>query len=84
MPAERLSMRQIREVLRLCFESRLPQRAVARSLGLSQGAVSGYLSRARAVGIAWPLSEDLDVPSPNRASAADPPVFRMAAERAAL
>ena len=60
MPAERLSMRQIREVLRLCFESRLPQRAVARSLGLSQGAVSGYLSRARAVGIAWPLSEDLD------------------------
>jgi hypothetical protein len=31
MPAERLSMRQIREVLRLCFESRLPQRAVARS-----------------------------------------------------
>ena len=60
MPAERLSMRQIREVLRLCFESRLPQRAVARSLGLSQGAVSGYLSRARAVGIVWPLPEDLD------------------------
>src|SRR5271169_3395696 len=60
MPAERLSMRQIREVLRLCVESRLPQRAVARSLGLSQGAVSGYLSRARAVGIAWPLSGDLD------------------------
>src|SRR5215204_6395241 len=60
MPAERLSMRQIREVLRLCFESRLPQRAVARSLGLSQGAVSGYLSRARAAGVAWPLPEDLD------------------------
>ena len=61
MPAERLSMRQIREVLRLCFESRLPQRAVARSLGLGQGTVSGYLSRARATGIAWPLPEDLDV-----------------------
>ena len=60
MPAERLSMRQIREVLRLCFESRLPQRAAARSLGLSQGAVSGYLSRARAAGIAWPLADDLD------------------------
>jgi transposase len=60
MPAERLSMRQIREVLRLCFESRLPQRAVARSLGLGQGTVSGYLSRARATGIAWPLPEDLD------------------------
>ena len=60
MPAERLSMRQIREVLRLCFGSGLPQRAIARSLGLSQGAVSGYLSRARAAGVSWPLPEDLD------------------------
>jgi hypothetical protein len=57
MPAERLSMRQIREVLRLCFGSKLPQRSIAKSLGLSQGAVSGYLSRARAAGIAWPLPE---------------------------
>jgi len=56
MPAERLSMRQIHEVLRLRFASRLPQRAIAKSLGLSQGAVSGYLSRARAAGIVWPLS----------------------------
>ena len=60
MPAERLSMRQIREVLRLRFASELPQRAIATSLGLSQGAVSGYLSRARAAGVAWPLPEDLD------------------------
>src|SRR6202790_463154 len=60
MPAERLSMRQIREVLRLRLDSRLPQRALARSLGLSEGAVSGYLSRARAAGVAWPLPEDLD------------------------
>src|SRR5882672_882891 len=60
MPAERLSMRQIREVLRLRFASQLPQRAIARSLGLSQGAVSGYLSRARAAEISWPLSEELD------------------------
>ena len=60
MPAERLSMRQIRDVLRLCWESRLPQRAAARSLGLGQGTVSSYLSRARAAGLAWPLPEDLD------------------------
>jgi hypothetical protein len=32
-------MRQIHDVLRLCFAAKLPQRAVARSLGLSQGAV---------------------------------------------
>ena len=58
MPAERLSMRQIREVLRLRFASKLPQRAIAKSLGLSQGAVSGYLSRACAAGVVWPLPED--------------------------
>src|SRR5260370_28797062 len=60
MPGERLSMRQIREVLRLRFASKLPQRAIAKSLGLSQGAISGYLSRARAASLVWPLSEDLD------------------------
>src|SRR5437773_1746920 len=60
MPGERLSMRQIREVLRLRFASKLPQRAIAKSLGLSQGAVSGYLSRARAASVVWPLPEDLD------------------------
>src|SRR2546423_14412436 len=60
MPAERVSMRQIREVLRLRFASELPRRAIARGWGLSQGAVSGYLSRARAAGVSWPLAEDLD------------------------
>jgi hypothetical protein len=60
MPAERVSMRQIREVLRLRFASELPQRAIANSLGLSQGAVSGYLSRARAAGESWPLAQDVD------------------------
>src|SRR5580700_5595289 len=60
MPGERVSMRQIREVLRLRFASELPQRGIAKSLGLSQGAVSGYLSRARAAGVSWPLPADLD------------------------
>src|ERR1700750_2236832 len=60
MPPERVSMRQIREVWRLRFASELPQRAIAKSLGLSQGAVSGYLSRARAAGVSWPLPADLD------------------------
>src|SRR6476469_191130 len=60
MPAERVSMCQIREVLRLRFASELPQRAIAKSVGLSQGAVSGYLSRTRAAGVSWPLPADLD------------------------
>jgi transposase len=60
MPGERLSMRQIREVLRLRFAQGLSQRAVGRSLGLSTGAVNGYLSRARRAGLSWPLPETLD------------------------
>jgi transposase len=60
MPAERLSMRQIRDVLRLRFASKLSRRAIAKSLRLSQGAVSTYLTRARAAGIVWPLPDDLD------------------------
>jgi predicted transcriptional regulator len=53
-------MRQIRGVLRLCWESGLPQRAAGRRLGLGQGMVSVYLSRARTAGFTWPLPEDLD------------------------
>jgi transposase len=53
-------MRKIREVLRLRLDQRLPQRAVAQSLGLSQGAVHGYVARARRVGLSWPLPEGLD------------------------
>src|SRR5438552_15538550 len=60
MPAERVSMRQIREVLRLRFASELPQRGIAKSRWLSQGPVSGYPSRARAAGVSWPLPADLD------------------------
>jgi DNA-directed RNA polymerase specialized sigma24 family protein len=47
MPGERLSIRKIREVLRLRLGHKLPQRAVAQRLRLSQGAVSNDLSRAQ-------------------------------------
>jgi transposase len=60
MSGERLSMRKIREVLRLRLDQGLPQRSVAQSLGLSQGAVHGYVARARRVGLSWPLPEGLD------------------------
>ncbi len=60
MPGERLSMRKIREVLRLRLGQRLPQRAVAQSLRLSQGTVNGYIARARRAGLGWPLPDGLD------------------------
>jgi transposase len=53
-------MRKIREVLRLRFASGLSQRAIALSLGLSQGAVCEYLDRARRAGAVWPLPDVLD------------------------
>src|SRR3954463_14932845 len=60
MPGERVSMRNIREVLRLRLGQGLPQRAIARSLGLSLGAVNGYVGRARRAGLCWPLPDGLD------------------------
>ena len=58
MPSERVPMRKIRDVLQLGHG--LPQRAVGRSLGLSQAAVSHYLGRARRAGLRWPLPEGLE------------------------
>ena len=60
MPGERLSMRKIREVLRLRFAQRLSQRAIGISLRLSTGAVNTYLNRARHAGLGWPLPDGLD------------------------
>ena len=60
MPGERLSMRKIREVLRLRFAQGLSQRAIGISLRLSTGAVNTCLSRARLAGLSWPLPEGLD------------------------
>jgi hypothetical protein len=60
MPGERLSMRKIREVLRLRFAQGLSQRAIGISLRLSTGAVNTYLNRARLAGLRWPLPDGLD------------------------
>jgi hypothetical protein len=60
MPTERLSMRHIREVLRLHYSVGVSQRAVARSLGLAQGTVSKYLNLTRRAGLTWPLPPELD------------------------
>ena len=60
MPAERLSMRKIRDVLRMKLEAGMSERAIARSLSLSNGAVNGYLQRARMAELGWPLPEAMD------------------------
>ena len=55
----RLSMRRIREILRLKFEAGLSQRAIARALGVSNSTVSEAFSRLGEAGLAWPLPEGL-------------------------
>ncbi len=60
MSTERVSMHKIKEVLRLTYAAHLKQRQVAASLRMSQGAVSKYLSLARAAGLTWPLPPEWD------------------------
>ena len=76
MPTQRLSMRRIKEVLRLKSVQGLSERLIARTIGVSNGVVHGYLRRARAAGLGWPLpdgmsDEDLELllfPAPMAAS----------------
>ena len=59
MPTQRLSMRRIREVLRLRHQG-LTERVIARTLGVSNGVVHGYVRRARLAELSWPLPEGMD------------------------
>ena len=60
MTTERLLMRQVREILRLKYEQRLPHRAIARACGVGLGTVSEYCRRAHQAGLTWPVPEDWD------------------------
>lgn len=55
MPAERLSMRKLLEVLRLHFEVGLSNRAIGRSVSASASTISDYLARTKVAGFGWPL-----------------------------
>jgi transposase len=59
MPQERLSMRKIRDVLRLSAAG-LSKRKIAASVGISPTTAGDTLRRARRAGLAWPLPDDLD------------------------
>jgi transposase len=59
MTQERLSLRKIREVLRLKYEVCLSNRAIARVCRVSNSTVGDYVARAQAAGLGWPLPEGL-------------------------
>jgi transposase len=56
---ERLSMRKIREYLRLRFEGGLSARQIAASLQVSRSSVGEYERRFAAAGLSWPLPDAL-------------------------
>ncbi|HZS05913.1 MAG TPA: IS21 family transposase [Blastocatellia bacterium] len=73
MPADRLAMRQIKDILRLRHDAGLSLREISRSLNLSVGAVSKYLQLAAAAGIGWPPPTELDEGSLARKLQPPPP-----------
>ena len=55
MPANReLTMRQIRQMLRLHYE-RVGDRQIARTLGIARSTVQDNLKRALKAGVTWPV-----------------------------
>jgi hypothetical protein len=60
MPAERLPMRKIREVLRLKYACGANDRVISRSVGIGRTAIAEYVRRAAVIGITWPIPEELD------------------------
>jgi len=56
MPAERVAMRVVREVLRLTFAG-VSKREVARRTGLASSTVRATIARFQSLGLIWPLPE---------------------------
>ena len=60
MPAKRLSMRKIKEVLRLKWANHCSNRQIARVCSISRPTVADYLLRAQTAQLGWPLPPELD------------------------
>ena len=59
MPAERTTMRQVREVLRLKFVGGVSTREIARRIGVAASTVRVTMKRFQAAGLSWPLPEEM-------------------------
>src|SRR5215470_6748917 len=59
MAKPRLSMRKIKEVLRLSYQLGLSDRQVAQSANVSRSTVKEYRVRAERAGMTWPVAENL-------------------------
>ena len=59
MAQERISMRKIKEALRLYYEAKVSQNNIAKVIGISRHSTQQYLLRFRASKISWPLPGDI-------------------------
>jgi hypothetical protein len=59
MPAERVAMRQVREIIHLKFSACVPTREIARRLGIAASTVRETLRRLESTGLNWPLPDDM-------------------------
>jgi transposase len=60
MSAKRITMRKIRDVLRLRFAAGLSMRQIRASTKVSVGAIQKLLAKAEEEGLGWPLPPELD------------------------
>ena len=60
MPAERVSMRKIREALRLTHALGMSRRLVGEATGIGKTAVGEYVRRAAVAGLGWPIPSEID------------------------
>jgi transposase len=60
MPAERIAMHKIKELLRLKYDCALSFEQVARALQVSKGVVAKYVKATEVSGLAWPQLAELD------------------------
>lgn len=59
MKNKRITMIKLKEILRLKYQAELSLRQIAAGLNLSVGVISKYVKRAEAVGLRWPLPDDM-------------------------
>lgn len=60
MPSPRITMRKIKDVLRLKLYANLSHQQIATALGISKGVVTKYVGLAVAAGLDWPTLQDCD------------------------
>jgi DNA-binding transcriptional regulator LsrR (DeoR family) len=59
MPTNRITMRRIRETLRLHLQAGLSYNEVGRALKISKSVVGKYVSLARVAGVDWAVAQTL-------------------------